>query len=77
MQINEADVYRFIENIDIDNSGQISYSQFLCATLTPEHLTDEKVEALFYDIDSLRSGFITKQTLLKTFKRNARNIEMT
>lgn len=77
IQINEADVYRFIDNVDTDNSGQISFSQFLCATLTTDHFTDARLEALFNDIDSLRQGFITKQTLLTTFKRNARTIEMT
>ena len=53
IQINEADVYNFIANVDTDNSGQISFSQFLSATLTVNHFTNERVEALFNDIDSL------------------------
>ena len=34
VKIKLEDVKQFIEKVDIDRSGEISYSQFLCATLT-------------------------------------------
>ena len=38
--ITEEDVTRFIEKVDIDQTNEINYSQFLVGTLTPEHFSD-------------------------------------
>ena len=51
-QIDEVDVEMFIKKVDLDNSGKISYSQFLAATLTDIHFSQENVKALFNDLDN-------------------------
>ena len=38
--ITEEDVSRFIKKVDIDQTNEINYSQFLVGTLTPEHFSD-------------------------------------
>ena len=75
-KINENDVHQFIRKVDIDMTGKISYTQFLCATLTGDHFSEENMMNLFKDFDSLNTGYLTKESLLKTFKRNMRNINM-
>ena len=75
-RINENDVHQFIRKVDLDMTGKISYSQFLCATLTGNHFSKENMTNLFKDFDSLNAGYLTKESLLKTFKRNVRNIKM-
>ena len=76
IKINQEDVHQFIQKVDIDGSGAISYSQFLCGTLTAEHFTTRNIRHLFDFLDNKNEGYLTKQSLLKTFQRNARNIEM-
>ena len=53
VRIDEKDVDTFIEKVDVDKTGKISYSQFLAATLTDIHFSDTSVRALFDDLDNL------------------------
>ena len=41
--ITEEDVTRFIKKVDIDETGEINYSQFLVGTLAPEHFSDANI----------------------------------
>ena len=43
VNLDVKDVDTFIRKVDMDNSGKISYSQFLAATLTDIHFTDSSV----------------------------------
>ena len=51
-KISEEDVHHFIQKVDINNSGEINYSQFLVATLTPEHFSPTNVRNLFDFLDN-------------------------
>ena len=44
-------MHRFIDKVDINKTGKISYSQFLCATLTEEHFSETNLKNLFNDLD--------------------------
>ena len=57
----------FIDKVDVDNTEQISYSQFLSATLTDNHLSENNIKSLFDDLNILGKGYLTKDTLFKTF----------
>ena len=75
-KISEEDVKQFIEKVDINKSGEINYSEFLCATLTPEHFSDTNIKSLFTFLDNYEQGYLTKESLLLTFQRNAREIDL-
>ena len=51
IKIDEENMHRFIEKVDINKTGRISYSQFLCATLTEEHYSETNLKNLFTDLD--------------------------
>ena len=74
--IDEEDVECFVNKVDIDNSGKISYSQFLCATLTENHFSETNVKNLFDDIDQPKRGYLNKYSLLRVFKCNARDVKI-
>ena len=74
--MREEDVSHFIQKVDINKTGEINYSQFLCATLTPDHFSESNVKNLFNFLDNHEQGYLTKESLLLTFQRNARDIEM-
>ena len=74
--ITEEDVTRFVHKVDIDQTGEINYSQFLVGTLSPEHFSDVNIQNLFHFLDNYGIGYLTKESLLKTFIRNARDIKM-
>lgn len=70
LNFTTADVRTTFEMLDADKTGLLTYSQFLIATLDPELLTDETLLRYnFNDLDSLKEGFLTKQSLLIAFQR--------
>ena len=44
--------------------------------MTEEHFSAENVKNLFDFLDNHEQGYLTKESLLLTFQRNAREIEM-
>ena len=75
-KISEKEVQEFIDKVDINSTGEINYSQFLCATLTRDHFTEINIKSLFDFLDNYDHKYLTKESLLLTFKRNAREIEL-
>jgi len=52
------------DNVDIDSSGKIHYTEFLAATLEAQgHIEEERLAEAFDRLDSDDSGFITKANL--------------
>ena len=61
--------------LDADGTGLITYSQFLFATLDPLILQDESLlRCHFNDLDSLKEGFLTKQSFAITLQRKGYEI---
>ena len=62
--------------MDIDKTGLLTYSQFLFATLDPAILHDSAlIEQHFRTLDTLREGFLTKQSLKKAIQRKGLDIK--
>ena len=74
VSIEEQEVENFIRKVDLDETGKISYSQFLSATLTDFHFKEENIKALFDDLDNQHKGVLTKFSLFQTFTRATRKI---
>jgi len=70
-----TDVKKFLQKFGLNEDQDISYSQFLAATLTQKHLETDNIKQLFDYLDIFETGQINKDTLLKTFQRKGRNIE--
>ena len=64
------DVIETFRKLDLDNSGLITYSQFLCATFDKAFLSEQDlVERLFRDLDSIKEGFLTSQSIHLAMQR--------
>lgn len=73
----EHDADRIMRQVDIDGSGDISYSEFVLATINLEQLlSTERIEAAFNAFDHDGNGYISKEELKKVFGlRRGRSIE--
>ena len=70
LNFTNADVHNTFRMLDADGTGLITYSQFLFATLDPNILHDETLlRQNFNDLDSLKEGFLTRQSLTIAFQR--------
>ena len=70
LNFTRADVENTFRKLDADQTGLITYSQFLFATLDPDILHDETLLRYnFNDLDSLKEGFLTRQSLSIAFQR--------
>ena len=64
------DIDATFAKLDLDNTGLITYSQFLMATVDPEILNDETLLLRhFNELDSLQEGFLTKESIKVTLQR--------
>lgn len=60
----ELEVQRIIEEVDINNSGQIDFTEFIIATMNKEKLLNQnKLEQAFHLFDQDGDGFITRSEL--------------
>ena len=65
-----ADIDATYEKLDLDNTGLLTYSQFLVATLNQDLLVDEQlIENLFKELDCFREGFLTKHSFSVALQR--------
>jgi len=63
--ISEAELNTLFEALDLDSSGQIHYTQWLAATMTPTLLASEKTIQQVYDFfDIKQDGFISREEIL-------------
>ena len=61
LNFTSQDVQETFRKLDVEQTGLITYSQFVFATLDPEILANEDLQrCLFNDLDSLQEGFLTK-----------------
>lgn len=64
LAFTDEDVDATFDKLDVDKTGLITFSQFVFATLDPQLLADDsKVEMFFRDLDSLKEGFLTQESL--------------
>ena len=72
--INEEEVEKMFDAVDIDKSGYIDYSEFVVATMNEKALfSEKKLKAAFKMFDKDGSGFISKDEI-KDSLANFRNI---
>ena len=74
IDLTVADVEEFLQKFGLNRDEDISYSQFLAATLTHEQLTGANIRQLFNYLDIFETGFVNKDTLVITFERRGRFI---
>lgn len=65
-QKTEEELDGIIKDLDVDGNGQISYEEFVAATIHLAKLeTDDRIYEVFKQFDTDGSGFITKDELIK------------
>lgn len=63
-QISDREIDQIMVEVDIDESGEIDYSEFLTACFSKRYLLSrEKLEMAFQEYDTSHSGAITKDDL--------------
>ena len=76
LDLEEQDIDVVYEKLDYDRTGEITFSQFLIATLDPSLFRDERlVQSLFTELDSIQEGFLTMESIHIAMKR--RGIQLT
>ena len=76
LDLEEQDIGVVYEKLDYDRTGEITFSQFLIATLDPSLFRDERlVQSLFTELDSIQEGFLTMESIHIAMKR--RGIQLT
>jgi len=75
VNIPETEINAIINELDYQGNQKINYSEFIAATIkTKEILTHEKLQAIFWQFDTDRTGFITKENIVTGFKKLGRKI---
>jgi calcium-dependent protein kinase len=64
-ELPEDDVLRLFEIIDIDKNQQLSFTEFLIATLDPREVDIEELNNAFRVLDEDGNGYITRDELRK------------
>ena len=63
---SDQDFEALFKSIDLDNTGLISYSEFLSASLSMKELSEEhQMLEMFDRLDHDKSGFIEREELVK------------
>ena len=75
ISLNVRDVEEFLRKFGLNRDEDISYSQFLAATLTHQQLTSTNIRQLFNYLAVFETGFINKDTLAITFQRKGRSLQ--
>jgi len=75
LDFTRSDVEHIFAELDVDNTGLLTYSQFLLATLDPS-ITHNSIllEHYFRDLDTFKEGFLTKESLQVALKRKGHDI---
>ncbi len=71
--LRDEQIEQIVQQVDYDRNGEINYSEFLSGTLTTEHLSKHNLHLLFNYLDTLNQGYISKESLVKTFQRSSKD----
>ena len=62
--------------VDQDGCGELNYSEFLYGTLDVDtHLSDYNLRRLFAYLDPFQTGYLTKQSLTRSFTHHGKFYE--
>ena len=68
--MNQEQIEKMFEAVDIDNSGYIDYSEFVVATMNEKNLfSEKKLKAAFKMFDKDDSGFISKDEVKESLQK--------
>merc|ERR1712167_168907 len=77
-KVADSEIDMIFKSIDLDNTGLISYSEFLSATLSTTHkLTEDRLLQAFNDLDPDHSGTIETSELKGLLEGFADDVEIT
>lgn len=68
-ELTNEDIERLFDIVDIDKNQQISYTEFLVATLDPRDVDIEELNKAFRLLDEDGNGFITRDEMRKVVKQ--------
>lgn len=70
-------VHQIMNIVDFDHNGSLNYSEFLSGTVdTSEYFNDSNLQTLFNFLDNMNQGYLTKESLLKTFNRAGKSYKL-
>mmetsp|Transcript_15499 Transcript_15499/g.11279 ORF Transcript_15499/g.11279 Transcript_15499/m.11279 type:complete len:107 (+) Transcript_15499:767-1087(+) len=69
VQDAQLEAKEILENVDINNNGQIDFTEFVIANVSSKDImTDDKLRSAFNMLDRDGNGRITKEDLAEVFK---------
>lgn len=63
MEVSQDQIERMYNNMDVDGSGEIDYTEFLSATLSAQKHSNASILNAFTTLDADGDGFITKEDI--------------
>jgi len=73
-RFEDSEFDELVDRLDFDKNGQISYSEFLSCTLAKKHLDRPNLRNLFLHLDIFGCGYLTKESLVMSFRRRGRTL---
>lgn len=75
ISFEDHDIEEVIQSLDTHNNNQISYSEFLAATIDiNELMTEKKLQSIFQSFDCDGCGHISKQDIIVAFSKKGRDL---
>jgi len=76
LEMPANEIKKIIENIGLNGTNQINYTEFLAATISTRHyLSEDKLWALFKHFDLDDTGFITADNIRSAFTHGGAKIQ--
>ena len=73
--LSEEQLNDIFEKIDLNNDGEIEYSEFLTVTIDKQQaFTKANLDFAFHHFDVNNSGYITSDNLIECFKREGKHL---
>lgn len=66
--IADDQILKVFEKLDCDGNGSISYSEWLCALVFSDHMTQKNISNLYKFLDVKKKGAITMKDLERAYR---------
>ena len=75
LAMTEQQIEEVFRQIDLNNDGEINYTEFLTVTMDKrQQITEDNLKFAFHHFDVNNSGYITHDNLAECFRREGKHL---